>query len=79
MDNTVINELSEKEELISTDFSNITKIDNTYVETKGNLTYVTLEEDDCKLICVYDENGNLISKELIDTRPTAGIINKIIC
>jgi len=70
-------DLFKKEESIVQDISNITKLSDTDISVSKNNIDITIIEDDCKLVLVYDKSWNLERKELIDTRISSSFFSRV--
>lgn len=60
--------LFEKEKLVGTDFSKLWQVDNATLHFENNLLTVKYSAVDCTLSVTYDQNFEIVSKQLEDLR-----------
>lgn len=74
--NTPLNEQDKadilaKEQMLTQDFSKLAIMEGTEVDIKDSQIIVGIEGEECRVVAVYDQNNNLVSKSFEDTRPCA--------
>ena len=63
--------LKAKEEILTSDFSNIYVMENVSCTLQDSNWSVVIYEEECQMDILYDMEYNLISKEIVDNRLTA--------